>query len=955
MIPPGSSFGVAETPAGTMDRLKRLTYRDRARAIREIGEISRALAPGAANRLDLLLASSPAPEEGLHFFARLWEQHPAAFQRMMVSAQGLRCLIAVFTYSPFLSEEILQHPEWAEELLEEDVLQRVRTAEHMREVLEASLPAGPASPLALASFRRHQMLRILVRDVLGLGVLPEITGELTALADAILETALARIEAQLVAEFGTPAAPSGEEARFAVIALGKTGGNELNYSSDIDLMFVYSENGETSGPVRMANKEFFKRAANALTDLLSTYTAEGMCYRVDLRLRPEGSLGEVCVSLEGAKQYYAQRARDWELQMMIKARVAAGDRLTGRALLDFVESKTYATTLDFSAIEALSATRERLNEKLAARQRVRKPAAGNASIDVKLERGGIRDIEFLVQCLQRLYGGAEPWVRHGGTMLALARLQDKGFLSDAEYGRLASAYQFLRHLEHRLQFADDRQTHTLPQQEAAVDLLARRMPGGQGSPSSLRETTRMHFRQVMEIYERVVHARSATSEPAADGPAAQTANVVRVLEQRAPRLFEALAKADLHRGRRAFEHFLERISADPASLERLDAHPDFAARTLDLFEHSPYFAEELIRTPELVDQIARAGDASATTASPPSMGELRRWYRGEMLRIQAASVCYAQPIFDTLARTSDLADAVIARAYEIAIRETGATHPPSDAAYRPAGQMWVISLGRLGMREFDMASDADLVFVLADTDAGELLFWTRVAERFVDLITAYTGEGVLFAVDTRLRPNGADGPLVQTESVFKDYFARLAEAWEGITYMKSRAVAGDPDRAEFFLHELQEIDWRRYGQGGRSRTDLKQMRMKIEREHGAQHPFKSGRGGYYDIDFILMYLRLKNAGVFFKVLNTPARIEVIQHMDLLDRATANFLDQAATFYRALDHGIRVLTGHAQDKLPSAEAQVETLSALLARWTRIPLDGVEDLRSRTRAVFEKIFG
>jgi glutamate-ammonia-ligase adenylyltransferase len=337
------------------------------------------------------------------------------------------------------------------------------------------------------------------------------------------------------------------------------------------------------------------------------------------------------------------------------------------------------------------------------------------------------------------------------------------------------------------------------------------------------------------------------------------------------------------------------------------------------------------------------------------MIDLRRWYRREMMRIQAASVCDAQPIFDTLARISDLVEAVIARAYEIAIRETCASRPPADPNYRPADQLWVIALGRLGMREFDMASDADLVFVLADSDAGELLFWTRVAERFVDLLTAYTGEGVLFAVDTRLRPNGADGLLVQTEAVLKDYFARVAGAWEGITYMKSHAVAGDPDRAEFFLHELQEIDWQRYGQSGRSRTDLKQMRMKIEREHGVQHPFKSGKGGYYDIDFILMYLRLKSAGVFYRVLNTPARIEVIEHMELLDHSTARFLDDAATFYRALDHGIRVLTGHSQDRLPSSEAQVEALRALLARWSPIPLSEVDEIRARTRAVFERTFG
>ena len=204
-----------------------------------------------------------------------------------------------------------------------------------------------------------------------------------------------------------------------------------------------------------------------------------MCYRVDLRLRPDGSLGEVCISVEGARSYYEKRARDWELQMLIKARVAAGHRPTGRALLDFVEPRIYSTSLDFSAIEELSATRERMNEKLAARQANRRAEHRRpGGIDVKLERGGIRDIEFLVQCLQRLHGGADPWVRHGGTMLALARLQDKGYLTGAEYGRLAQAYQFLRHLEHRLQFDEDRQTHRLPEDPAALELIARRMPGG---------------------------------------------------------------------------------------------------------------------------------------------------------------------------------------------------------------------------------------------------------------------------------------------------------------------------------------------------------------------------------------------------------------------------------------------------------------------------------------------
>jgi glutamate-ammonia-ligase adenylyltransferase len=942
-----------------MERLRLVSFDDRPRASREMSELSRWLPPATLNRFDLLLSSSAAPEQGLRYFARLHEQQPSWFQKLTRSTTALRYLIAVFTNSQFLSEEVLRHPEWADQLIESGNLHAVVSPEQMRDMLEASLPEAVPAPLEFARFRRRQILRILIRDVLGLAPLPDITGELTSLADTIVETAYARIKQQLIAECGTPRDEAGNEAHFAVIALGKMGGNELNYSSDIDLMFLYSSNGETEGgPQRISNRDFFVRAANQLTSLLSTYTNEGMCYRLDLRLRPDGSHGEVCISLEAARQYYATRARDWELQMMIKARLAAGDKATGRALLDYVEPLTYATTLDFSAVEQMSATRERLNEKLSARNRSRHKLLDPDVIDVKLARGGIRDIEFLVQCLQRLHGGTEPWVRHGGTLLALARLQDKGFLSGAEYGRLASAYQFLRQLEHRLQFADDRQTHTLPANPEALDLLGCRMPSGGGSGLWLLRRTQLHLEYVQEIYDRVVHARPS-AEAAPPGNPQPSSAMFRALEQRAPHL-AALSRSDMHRGYRTFEHLLERISSDPAKrLERLDADPFFAAHVLDLFEHSPYFAEELIRTPELLDEVASVNAPHAIEgfrlAAPSGAAELRRWYRREMVRIQTASICLSEPIFDTLVRTSDLADAVIAKAYEIAVAEFRNAHVQAGKAYPHLHQMWVLALGRLGMREFDLASDADLVFVLADADAHELEFWTRVAERILDLITAYTGEGVLFAVDTRLRPNGSAGPLVVTEGSFKDYFARAAEAWEGITYMKSRVVAGDPQPGERFLKELQELDWQRYGQSGRSRTDLRQMRMRLEKETGAAHPLKAGRGGFYDIDFMLMYLRLKNAGVYFKVLNTPERIDVLESMGHLDKDGAKFLREAATFYRALDHGIRVLTGHAEAKLPTAETQLEALGALVRRWSPIPLSELDDIRARTRQAFERLFG
>ena len=270
-------------------------------------------------------------------------------------------------------------------------------------------------------------------------------------------------------------------------------------------MFVYSGEAAVAG-------EFFQAAANRMTDMLSTYTPEGMCYRVDLRLRPDGRFGEVCQSLEGAKQYYESRARDWELQMLIKARVAAGDDRPGRELLEFVEPLIYRTTTDFETVEAVSETRARIHEKHYS-EKLRPGRSTGA--DVKLAKGGIRDVEFLVQCLQRLYGGREPWVRHGGTLHALSRLRDKEFLSPLEYARLASAYQFMRHIEHRLQFEEDRQTHTLPQSKEQLDLLARRMPpsGSSGLPSAgtLERELDHHFASVQDLYDRVIHSRLAVA------------------------------------------------------------------------------------------------------------------------------------------------------------------------------------------------------------------------------------------------------------------------------------------------------------------------------------------------------------------------------------------------------------------------------------------------------------
>ena len=968
--------------------LETVRFRNPSRAAVNVARLTPALSPAVETGIRSLLAASPDPDSALHLLASLKEEKPEAFDRLTSSVAGLTFLVAVPSYSHFLSQDVLKRPEWLEDLTKSADTDRVLSAEEYERKLETLLDeeefldpktSGAPSPLTLSLFRRRQLLRILIRDVQGFCALPETTEELSNLADAILAVACRRLRADLVGRHGEPRSSEpgaeAEECGFAVLSLGKHGGRELNYSSDVDLMFLYGGNGETDGPARIANQEFFRKLAKRCVELLSTYTEEGRCYRVDLRLRPEGRLGEIALSLDAARNYYQNRARDWELQMLIKARVSAGDRRLGQSLLEFVEPKIYSTTLDFSAVESMSATRLRISEKLAARK------GWQAGFDIKLARGGIRDIEFLVQCLQRLHGGRESWVRHGGSMLALFRLRDKDLLSGKEYSKLASAYQFLRNLEHRLQFADDRQTHTLPADPEELTVLARKMPaderGGLVSGDTLLAQVNRHLEEVQELYARIVHAqqpmyysmaptgdsgeRAPEEEPVypAEGAAS---NVIRSLDLRAPNLAGSLSRTDMRRGRKRFEHFLELILTRTEFLGWLDEDPILAQRTTDLFERSHYFAEQLIRNPELLGELRsiESDSSSLVALQGDGIDELRLFFLRRMFQIQSRSICLGAPIFTTLEETSDLADAMIHAAYRLAVEHVSRSRPPQSAGYAPANQMMVVSLGRLGMREFDLGSDADLLFVLPDADAPELTFWTHVAERTIELITSYTGQGVMFAVDTRLRPNGREGALVQLESSYLSYFAKSAEAWEGITYLKSRSVAGDAERATKFLENLQGVDWRRYGQSGRSRGQLMQMRLRLEKEQGASNSLKAGRGGYYDIDFALMYLRLKSAGIFFKVLNTPARIDVIEKMGHLERADASFLRDAATFYRAVDHGLRVGTGHTEGDLPVAPAELENLTELVRRWTPDhlhdqPLDiELAQIQTRTRELFNRLF-
>jgi glutamate-ammonia-ligase adenylyltransferase len=985
-------------------------FQHRGRAAKNIETLRPALPTGGPAKLSRFLRQMPDPDTALNYLQRYLVEagHPA--ESVFRPSRRLHAVLALFSHSHFLSDAVVRHPELINWALDEERFYRVLSNEEMYSALGWSPAVAEDSQIALtlARFKRMHLIRIVLRDLLGTATLAEVTLELSNLADAIIHGAHEYIRRQLIQKFGRPLAEADTgpiECQFVVLGLGKLGGRELNYSSDIDLMYLYTGDGATSGPIRISNKEFILELAKRLTQLLSMMTAEGCCYRVDLRLRPDGTMGELVLPLQAALEYYHRRARDWELQMLIKARPTAGATTLGRAFLKIVEPLIYQTTTDFSNVERVAETRDRIQQKLRRRS---KPG-----INVKLARGGIRDIEFLVQCFQRLYGGKDSWVRSGGTLFALHRLRDKGYLSLQDYGRLDSGYQFLRTIEHLLQVEDDRQVHTLPSSAAALSLLMRKVraklltrPG----PENLPEQVQRHLSDVAEIYERVIHAQRPTatvpSEESAEEPSRTSSRSSRIssdsaavedvehswrtqlrhLERESPAFAQAVQALPLRRGRKHFEFFLNKIVSLPQLLREFERLPGLVECAADLIEHSPYLAENLIRYPEdvldlrAVAQPAAPGDTdgpeswafggAARPEMPAEMRQmiaaggsfeercvwLRRFYRRSMLRLQAESVFRRQPIFPTLARTSDLADHIIQAAYEIAVdAQCRATGRP-----RPQQALHVIALGRLGMREFDLASDADLVFALRDDASADKTWWTDVVNRIIETISSYTVEGLIFSIDPRLRPMGRDGELVQTEAAYKSYFAERAQAWEGITYMKSRAVAGDRQAGTVFLTELQDVDWRRYGMSGDLGRLLLEMRNRLEREQGAQQPIKAGAGGYYDVDFILMYLRLRDAGIFFESLTTPERIEVIRTTGRLTAKQAGTLHETAVFFRALDHAIRVSTGHSSSKIPASLFKQEILAELIGRWSRIkpvaqPLPSfVQQVRQSTRSLFLQVF-
>jgi glutamate-ammonia-ligase adenylyltransferase len=930
-----------------------LHFRDPDTAAGNLARIRLLVPEKVYESLSALLLTAVNPDAAVNQFERLAEAASPELLRLLEKHPSLvHYALVVFSYSPWLGETLVHNPDLFYAFVRERKLDRTHSREEFQEsfarMRSRSLETDTAA--LLARFKRREYIRIMLRDVLGIATLAETTAEISALADVLIEEALREAEAQLQHRFGTPQRLDLDDrvvdSRFAVLSLGKLGGNELNYSSDIDLLFLY-DGGMEPPDADISNREYFIRLAQQTTELLARHTREGPVFRIDLRLRPQGGEGEPAVPLAHAIHYYSHAAHDWELQAMIKVRHSAGDVGLAREFARSVQPYVYRPELNFAAIKTALDTREKIGSH---RRKSLLKQVAHTGIDVKIDRGGIRDIEFLVQCLQRVYGGSEPWLRSRGTLFALQKLHDKEHISGKDFQNLTNAYEFLRNLEHRLQLRQGQQIHSLPNSQAELQALARSL-AREGTvaqtPEEFLAFVRRRMAAVAEIYQRVIYHEQNQDQGSLEFQlrpefTATHENSYSQMMQRlaidSPRLQELVSRGDFSQHtRRNLDRFL---SSAGTSSERYGAvlrAPTAVERALSIFEFSEFLTEILVGHPEEIsllehidehptgaEQDMFARDArNAGPADDPvfaylghggidhseAMSILRRHYRQRVFVSGALDLFRLRDVFDSLDDNTAAADAALRAALAVA-------GSPRNFA--------VMGLGRLGAREFDLLSDADVLFVCdeqADKEDAR-----RVAERLMEVLTAYTREGTVFPVDARLRPHGREGELIVTPTQLSAYFHEEAQPWEALTYVKLRHVAGDRNLADRALHIVRE-GISAMGRRPGFDADLADVRARLERSEGAQN-LKTGPGGSYDIDYLAGSLQAQHQ--LWLPGNLVERLQLLRDRRLLTEDEYDVLAESARFLRTVEHVIRLVSGRARKWIPLAEHPRRAVQKLLWR-------------------------
>lgn len=952
-------------------------------ARRNLARVSGQVSTALAAALPPLFAEVPDPDSALALFDRLVNDSSPETARLLEKHHALaHYAILLFGHSRFLGETLIQNPDLLQLFLRRESLDRSFSRDDFQEHLARfrSRTLESDISLLLAWFKRREYVRILLRDILKISPLAETTAEISALSDVLLEEALRAADSDLRRRYGTPRHLDADgrvaDTPFAILSLGKLGGNELNYSSDIDLMYLFGD-GSDPPSASISNREYFIHLAEEVTAILSRVTREGPVFRIDLRLRPQGNEGEMAITLGQALCYYAETAHDWELQALIKVRHSAGDALLARRFIHAVQPYVYTEKLNFAAIKTALMAREKMQK---GRQlRMAKEVSG-AGIDVKIDAGGIRDVEFLVQCLQRVYGGSEPWLRSGGTLFSLQKLHDKRHLSSREFYELTTAYEFLRHIEHRLQLRQGQQTHRLPISGPDLQIAQRAIDGRSRPADEFLLRVRQLMSSVAEIYQRVIYQQQTRGlqEARADfqlhivnehGPGDHLADqILERLARDAPELYEIASNDQLNAITR--KNLFRFLSAALTSSERYAAvlrHAAEVGRALEIFEVSDLLTDILVRHPEEIATFAelrdvrlRAGSgylfesplgrgrnadpvfaylANSAASYADKLAMLRRQFRHRVLITGAKDIAERRDVYESLGESTAAAEDAIAVAFAIA-------EVPDDLA--------VLALGRLGSGEFDVLSDADVVFVGKEGSDRERA--TKSASQIMQVLAAYTKEGMAFPVDARLRPHGGEGELLVTPSQLGRYCEQEAHAWEALTYTKLRFVAGNRALGERALSATRSL-FRRFAADASFPGAVREMRAKLETADAPERNFKTSPGAIYDIDFLCSFLLVKH-DVPEKQGSLRDRLWRCVACGCLDKADAAAFDHAAELMRTVDHVVRLVMGRAGKWLPATEqarCAAEKLTAQILR--RDFAEGLEIELERTfcdvRAIYDRV--
>jgi glutamate-ammonia-ligase adenylyltransferase len=836
----------------------------------------------------------------------------------------------------------------------------------------------------LRRLRAGTLLTLMQRDLDGSAGLAEITAAMTALAEVALTRTLAWFDAALRVEFGAPRGEASAEPQpLLAVGMGKLGGGELNVSSDIDLVFVYPEEGETDGPRRIGNHEYFVRLGQRVIRALDDVTADGRVFRVDMRLRPNGDAGPLACGFDMLEQYFVSQGREWERYAWIKARVINSD---DHGLSRVVRPFVFRKYLDFGAFAAMRALHTQIRAEVARR---------DLADHVKLGPGGIREIEFIAQVFQLLRGGREPALQLRPTLAVLDALAGRGLLPAAAATELTDAYAFLRRLEHRLQYLDDQQTHELPSQPAQQLLVAQAM--GEADYPALLDTLARHRNLVSRQFEAIFAERDTAAHPlaalwtaelpaisaglAAAGYAEPDVSAARLIATRSGMRYRALSEAARIRFDRLVPRaialaaatanpgpalarmldFLEAVCRRSAYLALLDESQQALERVAAMLAASQWAAQYLARNPLLLDELLDARtfehepDGAAFErdlriqlamygASAPAqaadierqMDVLREMHHAQLFRLLARDLAGLLSIESLADHLSDIADRMIKVTLEIC---WGLVRSQIDAGLPEIPRFAVIAYGKLGGKELGYASDLDLVFLYDDDHPRAQDAYSRLGQRLITWLTSTTPAGALFEVDLRLRPYGDSGLLSSHLDAFREYQAQHAWIWEHQALTRARCCAGDAALGGAFETTRREILMRK-----RELAPLAAEIIAMRDKMHAAHPNRSGdfdlkhdAGGMIDIEFAVQFLVLAHAHRHAELtanIGNIALLGLAARLGLMDAGLALRVQNAYREYRRRQHRLR-LNG--------------------AQYARVAVEEIAPLRAGVVEFWERVLG